>query len=55
MPPELAKLLVKVLSKIPIFQGLVAAQVKKNIGICSHKVFQAGEVLCRSNTESDEM
>lgn len=55
MPPESAKLLVKVLSKIPIFQGLVAAQVKKILSICAHKSFQPGEVLCRSNTESDEM
>ena len=55
MPPESAKLLVKVLGKIPIFQDLTAAQVKKILGICTHQSIQPGQVLCRSNTPSDEM
>ncbi len=55
MPPETSKLLVQVLRKIPIFQGLSPSQVKKILGLCTHKTFKLESQVCRSNSPSDEM
>ena len=49
------KLLIQVLRKIPIFNGLSPSQVKRILSLCTHKQYEPGEFVCRSNTESDEM
>ena len=55
MPSESSKLLVNVLRKIPIFKGLSPSQVKKILGLCSHKSYKPGAQVCRRNSPSDEM
>jgi CheY-like chemotaxis protein len=55
MPPETSKLLLQVLHKIPIFQGLSPSQVKKILSLCQHCSHKPGALVCRSNTSSDEM
>ena len=47
--------LVQVVQKIQIFKGLTTAQIRKVLAACSHKIYQAGDFVCRSNTPSDEM
>ncbi len=53
--PNREKLLIQVLRKIPIFTGLSPSQVKRILSLCSHKQYEPGELVCRSNTPSDEM
>ena len=48
-------LLIKVLRKIPIFNGLSPTQVKRILGLCVHRQFQPEECVCQSGTPSDEM
>lgn len=55
MPVETSKLLVQVLRKIPLFKGLSPSQVKKILGLCGHRTFLPGTVVCQSNSASDEM
>ena len=55
MATNTGKLLVQVLSKIPIFKGLSSSQVKMILGLCAHKSYNIGYELCRNNTPSDEM
>lgn len=55
MPPQASKLLVQVLRKIPIFQGLSPSQVKKILGLCALKTYQLKSQVCRNNSPSDEM
>jgi CheY-like chemotaxis protein len=55
LPVETSKLLVQVLRKIPLFRGLSPSQVKTVLGLCVHRTFLPGEVICQSNTASDEM
>ena len=47
--------LVQIVRKIPIFKGLAVEQIRKVLAACNHRVCKAGDVLCRSNTPSDEM
>ena len=47
--------LVQIVRKIPLFEGLAVEQLRKILGSCSHRVFEAGEEICRCNTPSDEM
>ena len=49
------KLLIQVLRKIPIFLGLSPSQVKRVLALCTHRQYEPGEVVCQSNTPSDEM
>jgi CRP-like cAMP-binding protein len=49
------KLLIQVLRKIPIFNGLSPSQVKRILSLCTNKLFEPGQLICRSNTLSDEM
>jgi CheY-like chemotaxis protein len=55
MAPESGKLLVQVLRKIPIFKGLSPSQVRKVLGICTHKSYKPGSAVCKANTPGDEM
>lgn len=49
------KLLVQVLRKIPIFRGLSPSQVRKVLGLCAHRQYDPGSVVCQANSPSDEM
>ena len=49
------KLLIQLLKKIPIFDGLPPTQVRQLLGICQPKPLDTGERLCTSDTPSDEM
>ena len=47
--------LVQIVQKIQIFKGLTAEQIRRILASCSHKIYQVGELVCRSNTPSNEM
>ena len=49
------KVLVQVLRKIPLFQGLSPSQVRRILGLCHHRVYQTGDKVCKIDTPSDEM
>jgi len=49
------KLLTQIVRKIPIFTGLSPSQVKRILLLCTHRQYEPGELVCRSNTPSDEM
>jgi hypothetical protein len=54
-PTNKEKLLIQVLRKIPIFNGLALTQVKKIIGLCQHKSYKLGKRICESGSRPDEM
>jgi CRP-like cAMP-binding protein len=54
-PTNKEKLLIQVLRKIPIFNGLAPTQVKKILGLCQHKQYKPGERICERGTKPDEM
>jgi CheY-like chemotaxis protein len=47
--------LVQIVQKIQIFKGLTTDQIRKVLASCSHKIYQAGDLVCRNNTPSDDM
>ena len=49
------KLLIQVLKKIPIFNGLAPTQVRKILALCVHKSYAPGDKVCVSGTPPDEM
>lgn len=49
------KLLIQVLRKIPIFNGLSPTQVRKILGLCVHRQYGPGDRVCESGTRPDEM
>lgn len=53
--PKKEKLLIQVLRKIPIFMGLSPSQVRKILGLCAHRHYDSGSVVCQANSPSDEM
>jgi CheY-like chemotaxis protein len=55
MPSESSRLLVQVLRKIPLFNGLSPTQVKKILALCVHRSCQPGTKVCQSGSASDEM
>lgn len=54
-PTNKEQLLIQVLRKIPIFNGLSPSQVKKILALCQNKSYQPGERVCESGTKPDEM
>ncbi len=54
-PPSKEKLLIQVLRKIPIFNGLSPSQVKKILGLCQNQTYKPGERVCESGSSPDEM
>ena len=46
---------IKILEKIPIFQGLTVDQFQKILGICSKRTFEKDEKLCWTGDDSHEM
>jgi CheY-like chemotaxis protein len=54
-PTNKEKLLIQVLRKIPIFNGLAPSQVKKILSLCQSRSYKPGERVCESGTEPDEM
>ena len=55
MNSKTSKVLVKVLQKIPLFQGLSPSITAKILSICKHEVFSEGHTLCLDKSPSDEM
>ena len=55
MNSKTSKVLVKVLQKIPLFQGLSPTNTAKILAICKHEVFPEGHTLCLNKSPSDEM
>ena len=55
MLQDTEKVLVQLLKKIPIFDGLPPTQVRRLLGICEHRGLAAEARLCESDTPSDEM
>lgn len=53
--PDKAKLLVQILKKIPVFEGLSPSQLQLLLSICHSRVLAAEDVVCQSDTPSDEM
>ncbi|MBT3343940.1 MAG: response regulator [Gemmatimonadetes bacterium] len=53
--PKKEKLLIQVLKKIPIFNGLAPSQVRKILALCAHKSYAPGDTVCESGTAPDEM
>lgn len=49
------KLLIQLLKKIPLFDGLYPNQVRKLLSICHPKSLVEGDELCHSDTPSDEI
>ena len=49
------KLLIQLLKKIPLFDGLYPNQVRQLLSICHPKSLAEGDELCRSDTPSDEV
>lgn len=47
--------LIQIVQKIQIFKGLTTGRIRKILASCSHKIYQVGELVCRSNIPSDEM
>ncbi len=47
--------IIDVLERIPIFRGLTFEQFKQILMICSRKMLEEGNVLCRSGDESREI
>ena len=54
-PPPKNKFLVRVLKKIPVFEGLSPSQLQLLIGICQARELAAEDVVCQHDTPSDEM
>jgi CheY-like chemotaxis protein len=53
--PDKTKLLIQVLKKIPIFDGLPPSQVRRLLSMCDSRPVAEGAVVCQSDTPSDEM
>ena len=53
--PKKEKLLIQVLKKIPIFNGLALTQVRKILALCVHKSYAPGDKVCISGTPPEEM
>ena len=51
-PTNKEKLLIQVLRKIPIFNGLAPTQVKKILGPCQHKSLQARRAGLRERQQA---
>ena len=49
------KLLIQLLEKIPIFDGLPPSQRRQLLSLCENQVLEAGTLLCRGSSPSDEM
>ncbi|MFC1540947.1 cyclic nucleotide-binding domain-containing protein [Candidatus Latescibacterota bacterium] len=47
--------LLQFIQKIPIFSGLTSYKAKIILSLCSKKVLQEGEILCRQGEESNAM
>ncbi|MFP6592988.1 MAG: cyclic nucleotide-binding domain-containing protein, partial [Candidatus Latescibacterota bacterium] len=55
MAKDRAKVLNQIVRKIPLFMGLSPSQIDILLKVCHAKPFEAGEVICGSNTDADEM
>ncbi len=55
MNSKTSKVLVQVLRKIPLFQGLSPGNTAKILSICNHETFSEGHTLCLDKSPSDEM
>ena len=53
--PGRSKSLVQALKKIPVFEGLSPSQLQRLLSICQSRELAAGDVVCQSDTPSDEM
>ena len=49
------RLLIQILRKIPIFNGLAPTQVRKILALCHHKTYKPGDRVCESGTKPEEM
>ena len=52
MAKDRAKVLNQTLRKIPLFMGLSPSQMDILLKVCHVKPFEAGEVICASNTDA---
>ena len=55
MAPPASDRLIKVIGKIPLLKGLSPTQLRSIIGICEHRVLNEGRLLCKANSNADEM
>jgi CheY-like chemotaxis protein len=55
MAKDRAKVLNQIVRKIPLFMGMSPSQMDILLKVCHAKPFEAGEVICASNTDADEM
>ena len=52
MAKDRAKVLNQIVRKIPLFMGLSPSQMDILLKVCHVKPFEAGEVICASNTDA---
>ncbi|MEE2831610.1 MAG: response regulator [Candidatus Latescibacterota bacterium] len=52
MAKDRAKVLNQIVRKIPLFMGLSPSQMDIMLKVCHVKPFEAGEVICASNTDA---
>ena len=52
MAKDRAKVLNQIVRKIPLFMGLSPSQMDILLKVCHAKPFEAGEVICASNTDA---
>lgn len=55
MAKDRAKVLNQIVRKIPLFVGLSPSQIDNLLKVCQAKPFEAGAVVCASDTTADEM
>jgi len=55
MNAKTSKVLVKVLQKIPLFQGLSPSNTAKILSTCNHEMYSEGHTLCMAGSSSEEM
>ena len=47
--------MVQVIGKIPLFKGFSPSHVRQVLGMCEHRVLEAGEKICDAETSADHM
>ncbi len=55
MSKDRVKVLVTILKKIPLFEGLSPSQIQSVLSACQPRRYEMGETLCASGTKADEM
>lgn len=55
MSPSPSELMVQVIGKIPLFKAYSPSQVRMVLGMCEHRVLEAGQKICNAETPAEHM